>query len=198
MITLISKESHQIKFPGGSSPAEGPPLHHTAALTVTIETGVAVFSLLGTNPHDWTRDTLNIPVGAAGPRAEYVSGIASAAPTSFWTPMNNLQATGGGSENISVNVTGSDSSGDFVSASGGGSVDFPSFPVPPPIGFAIDSAEVAYSDQSGQPLLTLALAAFGNCAALLRASYTVHIVSSSDPGIVVSSGGFEPPSRPTG
>jgi hypothetical protein len=89
-------------------------------LFFTVETGVAVFSLLGTNPHDWTRDTLAFPVGTAGPRAEYVIGVASAAPTSFWTPMNNVQTVEGGSESFVVNVTGSDSSGDSVSASGDG------------------------------------------------------------------------------
>jgi hypothetical protein len=31
-----------------------------------VETGVVVFTLLGTNPHGWTCDTLVFPVGAAG------------------------------------------------------------------------------------------------------------------------------------
>jgi hypothetical protein len=151
MVALISKETHQIKFPGGSVLADRPPLQHEVSTTVTVETGVAVFTLLGTNPHDWTRDTLVFPVGAAGPSTESVSGIASAAPTSFWTPMNNLETTGGGTENFTVNVSGSDSSGGPVSASGGGVVNIPSIPIPPPIGFAIDSAEVTFSEQAGQP-----------------------------------------------
>jgi hypothetical protein len=91
MVTLISRESHQVKFPGGTIKGRSP-LQPSIALTVTVETGVAVFALLGTNPHDWTRDTLAVPVGAAGPAADFISGIASAAPTSFWTPMNNLTA----------------------------------------------------------------------------------------------------------
>jgi hypothetical protein len=176
MITLISKESHQIKFPGGS--IQWHPLPHPLPVTVTVETGVAVFALLGTNPHDWTRDTLVFPVGASGPASDFISGIASAAPTSFWTPMNNLVT---GTETISVTVSGNDSAGRFLQLSGGGTAVIP---VPPPVGFAIDSAKVAYSTQAGQPVLTLALAVFGNCAAMLRASYTVFVTNSSG-GVVV-------------
>jgi hypothetical protein len=87
MVTLISKESHQIKFPGGTIRG---PSSHPFPVTVTVETGVAVFKLVGTNPHDWTRDTLVFPVGAAGPASDFISRIASAAPASFWTPMNNV------------------------------------------------------------------------------------------------------------
>lgn len=193
MVALISKEFHQIKFPGGSVPGEGPPLNHEVSTTVTVETGVAVFTLLGTNPHDWTRDTLVFPVGAAVPNTEYVSGIASAAPTSFWTPMNNLATTGGGTENFSVTVSGSDSSGNSVSASGDGTVNIPNVPIPPPVGFAINSAEVAYSEQAGQPVLTLALAAFGNCAAMLRAAYTVYIITRSSTVIIKPVGSASAP-----
>ncbi len=81
MITLTSKESQQIEFPGGA-----PSLPVLGALTVTVETGVAVFAFVGTHAHDWTRDTLSFPVGGPCTAGEFVSGIASAAPASFWTP----------------------------------------------------------------------------------------------------------------
>jgi len=124
MVTLISRESHQ-KFSGGT--IEGrPPLHPSATLTVTVETGVAVFTLLGTNPYDWTRDTLAFPVGAAGLAPDFVSGIASAAPTSVRTPMNNVAMEGGGSQNIPVNVTGSDSNNSSP-LSGQINIQLPSF-----------------------------------------------------------------------
>ncbi len=186
MVTLISRESHQITFPGGAT-AGRPPLHPPTTLTVTVETGVAVFTLLGTNPHDWTRDTLAFPVGATGPAADFVSGIASAAPTSFWTPMNNVATAGGGSQTFPVTVFGNDNNNSPLSLSGQVTVGFPGFQVPPPVGFAIDSAAIAYSQQAGQPVLTLALAVFGNCAAMLRASYTAYIINRSG-GVVVSPG----------
>ena len=181
-VTLTSKESHQISFPGGTQhtlPVE-PPIN----LTVMVETGVVVFTLLGTNPHDWTRDTLSFPVGTTGPAAGFASGIAAAAPTSFWTPMNNAQTEGGGNEQVPVFLSGSTSGGDSVSVGGSIEVGLPGSIVPPPVGFAIDSAEIAYSAQAGQPVLTLALAVFGNCAAMLRASYTAHLITRSG-GIVV-------------
>jgi hypothetical protein len=187
MVALISKETHQIQFPGGNVQAGGPPLHHEIATTVMVETGVAVFTLLGTNPNDWTRDTVSFPVGVPTPRSDYINGIASAAPTSFWTPMTNLKAVGGGGESIPVNVSGSDSDGGSVSASGEVNLEIPGTFVPPPVGVAIDSAEVAYSDQSGQPVLTLAVAAFGNCAAMLRASYTAYLITGHD-NVTVESG----------
>lgn len=81
MITLTSKESQQIEFPGGA-----PSLPVLGSLTVTVETGVAVFSFVGAIAHDWTRDILSFPVGGPSTAAEFVSGIASAAPASFWTP----------------------------------------------------------------------------------------------------------------
>ena len=139
MVTLVSRELHQIKFPGGAVERR-PPLAPISSTTVTVETGVVVFTLPGTNPHDWTRDTLAFPVGNPGPAANFVSGIASAAPTSFWTPMNNLTAVNVPPETIFVQVTGSDG----VPLSGFGQVTFPGNTVPPPVGFAIDSSEVEY------------------------------------------------------
>jgi hypothetical protein len=65
MVTLVSRESHQIKFPGGAVERR-PPLAPISSTTVTVETGVVVFTLPGTNPHDWTRDTLAFPVGNPG------------------------------------------------------------------------------------------------------------------------------------
>jgi hypothetical protein len=144
-------------------------------VTVTVETGVVVFTLLGTNPHDWTRDTLVFPVGAAGPAADFISGIASAAPASFWTPMNNVATA-----DETVVVQGTD--GDNLPIQSSGIVGVL---VPPPVGFAIDSAEVAYSQEAGQPVLTLALAVFGNCAAMLRASYTAYIINGPVGSIVI-------------
>jgi hypothetical protein len=134
-----------------------------------------VFTLLGTIPHDWTRDTLVFPVGAAGPAEDFMSGIASAAPTSFWTPMNNVATA-----DETVGVQGIDNNGQLIQSSGSVGVL-----VPPPVGFAIDSAEVAYSQEAGQPVLTLALAVFGNCAAMLRASYTAYIINGPGGSIVV-------------
>jgi hypothetical protein len=183
MVNLISRESHQIKFPGGTLPARLPVLP-PVTLTVTVETGVVVFTLLGTNPHDWTRDTLAFPVGAAAPSGDFISGIASAAPTSFWTPMNNVAISGGGQETAPVLVGGTDGNGSPIELSGSATVALPGVPVPPPVGFAIDAAEVAYSTSAGQPVLTLALAVFGNCAAMLRASYTAYIINGSG-GVVV-------------
>ncbi|HWB51808.1 MAG TPA: hypothetical protein VG651_22060 [Stellaceae bacterium] len=182
-VTLTSKESHQISFPGGTLHPH-PPVLPPANLTVTVETGVVVFTLLGTNPHDWTRDTLSFPVGPAAPEAEFVNGVAAAAPTSFWTPMNNVATAGGGNE--TVFVSGFDSNNDQFS--GSGVVQLPPVLVPPPVGFAIDSAEISHG-QTGRPALTLALAVFGNCAAMLRASYTAYIITRPGIGVVVGNSG---------
>ena len=182
-VTLISKESQQISFPGGTQRTL--PFQQTVDLTVTIETGVVVFTFLGTNPHDWTRDTLTFPVGTLGQGFE--TGIAAAAPTSFWTPMNNVQSSQGGTEQVPVFLGGSDSSGDSVEVSGEIAVGLPGSFIPPPVGFAIDSAEVGFPAFAEQPELTLALAVFGNCAAMLRASYTAYIVTRPA-GIVVGPG----------
>jgi hypothetical protein len=149
-------------------------------LTVTVETGVVVFTLLGTNPHDWTRDTLSFPVGPAAPEAAFVSGVAAASPTSFLTPMKNVPIVDAGDE--TVFVSGSDSNNDQFS--GSGVVQLPAFPVPPPVGFAIDSAEISHG-QTGQATLTLAPAVFGNCAAMLRASYTAYIITRPGTGVTV-------------
>ena len=189
-VTLISKESQQISFPGGTRRIR--PVLPTVDLTVTIETGVVVFTFLGTNPHDWTRDTLTFPVGVAGPIEDFDNGIAAAAPTSFWTPMNNVQTAQGGTELVPIFLGGSSSSGDSVEVSGEIDIGLPGSLIPPPVGFAIDSAEVAYSDLDGQPVLTLALAVFGNCAAMLRASYTAYLVTRSGGLVVVGPGLPEP------
>jgi hypothetical protein len=171
MVSLTSKSSSQIKFPGNPSISrlEG-------AQTVTVETGVAVFALTGTHAHDWTRDTLVFPVGAPCTVTEFAGGIAAASPTSYWTPMNNLQVVGGGTE-----PGGDDSAGLPTTIYLPGSV------VPPPIGVAIDSATVSYSAQEGQPIITMALAVFGNNCALLRASYTAFVVNTRG-GVIVAGG----------
>jgi hypothetical protein len=90
--------------------------------------------------------------------------------------MNNAQVSGGGSFDAPVQVNGFTNDGNSLSASGSAHIELPTFIVPPPIGVAVDSAWVAFSAQAQQPVLTLALAVFGNCAALLRVAYTVHVV----------------------
>lgn len=169
MITLTSKQSDQIKFPGSQATAS--PLLPT--LTVTVETGVAIFTLVGTNPHDWTRDTLSFPIGAPCTAAEFASGIACASPASFWGPTHiELVAPGGPI---------------FGTGPGGQQVQIPPELVPQPYGCAVDSALVSYSVQAGQPVLQLALAVFGTSTALLRAAYTAYIVNTH--GGIASSGG---------
>jgi hypothetical protein len=169
MVTLVSKSSSQISFPGSSISVSA--IHPT--LTVTVESGVAVFTLFGTNAHDWTRDTLSFPVGVPCSAVNYRSGIASASPTSFWTP---LSAETVSTESVEVDVGGYDSAGDSFSASGGGNVTVPNVPA---LGCAVDSASVEYSISAGQPILLLALAVFGTCTAMLRVSYTAHVVTGS-------------------
>ena len=174
MVTLTSKNSSQIQFPGGQS--AGPiPLRRT--LTIHIETGVAVFDLEGTNPHDWTRDTLTFPVGptlAAG--SSFVSGMAVGNPASFWTPLKNVQSTG--SSDQSFSVTDGNGNSQFIS------IDIPGSAIPPPIGYAVDGATVTATPGSSQAQITLALAVFGNNAAMQRCSYTAYIVTGEG-GIVV-------------
>jgi hypothetical protein len=184
MITLTSKQSHQIKFPGSKETVS----HILPVLTVTVETGVAVFTLIGTNPHDWTRDTLSFPVGAPCAAAEFASGIASACPVSFWTPLNKEDNTGEISFTAPVTVNGSTDDGHSVTAFGDVHISIPGSAVPPPLGLAVDSALVSYSAQAGQPILQMALAVFGTCTAFLRVSYTAYIVNSHG-GIVVTGGG---------
>jgi hypothetical protein len=82
VITLTSKDSHRIEFPDGSDPI----VVLRGTRTATVETGVAVFSFVGTNAHDWTCDLLAFPGGVPCAPAEFVSGIAAASPTSFWKP----------------------------------------------------------------------------------------------------------------
>ncbi len=176
MVTVTSKSSKQIQFPGGSRHVG--PLEET--LTVTVETGVVIFLLSGTIAHDWTRDTVTFPVGQN--TSGFVSGIASASTTSFWTPLKNVSGIDGGSE--TVFVQGSTGSGDSVSASG--QVSFPGSFAPPPIGVAIDSSTITHSG-TGQPQLTLALAVFGNNTDMLRAEYTAFIVTAQS-NVVVSTG----------
>ncbi len=176
MVTVTSRSSKQIQFPGGSRHIG--PLQET--LTVTVETGVVVFQLSGTIAHDWTRDTVTFPVGPA--TSGFVSGIASASTTSFWTPLKNVSGTSGGSE--TVFVSGSTGNGDSVTASG--QVSFPGSFLPPPIGVAIDSATITHSG-TAQAQLTLALAVFGNNTDMLRAEYTAYIVTAQS-NVVVSGG----------
>ena len=151
------------------------PLEET--LTVTVETGVVIFQLSGTIAHDWTRDTVTFPVGQN--TAGFVSGIASASATSFWTPLKHVSGSNGGSE--TVFVQGSTSSGDSITASG--QVSFPGSLIPPPIGVAIDSPTITHSG-TGQPQLTLALAVFGNNTDMLRAEYTAFIVTAQRNDVV--------------
>jgi len=176
MVTVTSKSSKQIQFPGGLRHVG--PIEET--LTVTVETGVVIFQLSGTIAHDWTRDTVTFPVGIN--TSGFVNGIASASATSFWTPLKNVSGTDGGSE--TVFVQGSTGNGDSVSASG--QVSFPGSFTPPPIGVAIDSSTIAHSG-TGQPQLTLALAVFGNNTDMLRAEYTAFIVTAQN-SIIVAGG----------
>ena len=176
MVALISKSSSLIHFPGGTTASllKG----EQKTLTIYIETGVAVFDLEGTNPHDWTRDTLTFPVGPTFPAgSSFVNGMALGNPASFWTPLKNVQTTGGGGETISV----TDSSGD----TGLGEVELPGSLVPPPIGYAVDSATVTVTPGDSQAQITLALAVFGNNAAMQRCSYTAYIITGEG-GIVVA------------
>jgi len=182
-VSIISRESQQITIPGGTQQTS--PVLPPVVTTITVETGVVVFTFLGTIAHDWTRDTVAFPVGPAIPTADFVNGIAAATTTSFWTPMNNAPVEGKGTEQIPVGLSGGDSAGNSVTVSGEIDVSLPGFIAPPPVGFAIDSAQVAAPASFGQPVLTLALAVFGNCAAMLRASYTAYLVTNS--------GGSAPP-----
>jgi hypothetical protein len=172
MVTLISKNSSLIQFPGGTSPG---PVVIRKTLTIYIETGVAVFDLEGTNPHDWTRDTLTFPVGptfAAG--SSFVSGMALGNPASFWTPLRNVQSIPGSSETFPI----TDGSGNTSVIS----FQIPGSSIPPPIGYAVDSATVHSGTSQAQ--ITLALAVFGNNAAMQRCSYTAYIVTGEG-GIVI-------------
>lgn len=183
MVALVSKVSSQITFPGSSelSPILGSP-------TVTAESGVAVFNFVGTNPHDWTRDTLSFPIGRPCTEAEFSSGIATASPTSFWTP---LSAANYRDQQISVDVSGQDSTGGFINL--GGIISVTGIPILPPLGVAVDNATVSYSNAAGQPVLTLALAVFGVNTEMQRLSYMAHIVAMAG-GIGGGGGGvFAPP-----
>jgi hypothetical protein len=173
MVTLISKSSSLLQFPGGVTPG---PIVISKTLTIYIETGVAVFNLEGTNPHDWTRDTLTFPVGPkfTAP-STFVSGMAVGNPASFWTPLKNVQSTGGSSETFPV----TDGSGNTSVIS----FQIPGSLIPPPIGYAVDSATVQPTGIS-QAEITLALAVFGNNAAMQRCSYTAYIVSGEG-GVVI-------------
>jgi hypothetical protein len=182
-IPLISKQAKQIQFHADNTPVT--PLH--PALNVTIETGVAVFTFLGTNPNDWTRDTLSFPVGVPGAAAEFTSGMASAGVASFWTPLKSEPHSPEVTYSAPVSVGGSTDDGHSVTASGSVEISIPSVALPPPLGCAVDSASVSYSAQAGQPVLEVALAVFGVCTAFLRVSYTAFIVNSH--GAVVVTGG---------
>lgn len=161
MITLTSKESSQIRLPG---PAPALPILGTES--VIVETGVAVFALVGTHLHDWTRDSLAFAVGVPCAQNEFVRGIASASPASFWTPYA-LAPQG--------STVGPDVEPVIVQS-------IPNTPLGtalvfiPPLGFAVDSASVSYSSADRQPVLQLALAVFGTSTALLRVSYTAFII----------------------
>lgn len=176
MVELISKASSFVQGPFG--------LHGTGPLgkrlTITIETGVAVFNLEGTNPHDWTRDTLTFAVGNALSGGQFLSGMGLGHPASFWTPLKNVPITGAGSETVSV--TGGDGSQDW------GSVQIPGSFVPPPIGFAVDSASVALIAGASHAQITLALAVFGNNAAMQRCAYTAYVVTADSEVLAPNSG----------
>jgi hypothetical protein len=160
VVTLTSKSSSLVQFPGGTSLG---PVVIRKTLTIAIETGVAVFDLEGTNPHDWTRDTLTFPIGptfAAG--SSFVSGMAVGNPASFWTPLKNIQSTPSSSEAFPV----TDGNGNVSEIS----FEIPGSLIPPPIGYAVDSATVTAPPGSSQAQITLALAVFGNNAAMQRCS----------------------------
>ena len=63
-------------------------------------------------------------------------------------------------------------------------IDFPRLAIPPPIGYAVDCATVTATPGSSQAQITLALAVFGNNAAMQRCSYTAYIVTGEG-GIIV-------------
>jgi hypothetical protein len=169
VITLTSKESQQIEFPGGA-----PSLPVLGALTVTVETGVAVFAFVGTHAHDWTRDTLSFPVGGPCTAGEFVSGIASAAPASFWTPYSLTPAGSSVGPDVELVVVQP-----IAGTSAGGGLVFI-----PPLGFAVDAAAVSYSAAAGSGVLQLSLAVFGTSTSLMRVSYTAFIVQRSG-GVIV-------------
>jgi hypothetical protein len=174
MVTLTSKSSSQIQFPGGTSAG---PVVIRKTLTITIETGVAVFDLEGTSPHDWTRDTLTFPVGptfAGG--SSFVSGMALGNPASFYTPLKNVESTPSSSEDFPV----TDGNGNTSEIS----FEIPGSFIPPQIGYAVDSATVTVPSGGSQAQITLALAVFGNNAAMQRCSYTAYVVTGEG-GIVV-------------
>lgn len=174
MITLTSKQSQQIEFPGGSNPI----IAFGGTRTVTVETGVAVFSFVGTHAHDWTRDSLSFPVGAPCAQTQFVSGIAASNPASFWTPYSLAPAGSSVGEDVEPVAV----------------QPVPNEPVAvglvfiPPLGFAVDSATVSYSVSAGQPVLELALAVFGTSTALMRVSYTAFIVTVINE-VIISGGG---------
>ncbi|MGA3186301.1 MAG: hypothetical protein ABSF22_04260 [Bryobacteraceae bacterium] len=179
MISLTSKQSAQISFI--ATPRETVTI--TPPLTMIIESGVAVFSFAGTHANDWTRDTLAFPVGEPCTEALFLSGIAAASPASFWMPLEKGVSTS--TSEVNVEVSGADSAGNPVTL--GGSVQIQQV-FPPPIGCAVDSATVAYSAADGQPVLTLALAVFGETSFLIRVSYTAHIAMAEHRSIVVQGG----------
>lgn len=192
MISLISKQSGLIEFP--VTPVTTT-VFQSRPREIIIESGVAVISFGGQNPTDWTRDTLSFPVGKPTPQANFLSGIASGSPASFWTnePQLSVQIFQD-LEPVSfpVIVEGSNQAGPVVSTgtvTGNvpGLVTLTTGKIPD-IGCAVDAATVAYSGQAGRPVVTFALAVFGVSTFLLRVSYTVHIVIG-DPGIVVVGGG---------
>jgi hypothetical protein len=180
MVSLTSKQSSLIAFK--ATPIEtitiDPPL------TMVIETGVAVINFGGTNPNDWTRDTLAFPVGEPCAANLYLSGIAAASPCSFYMPLAKDTSTG--NYQASVSVSGADSSGNVLFLSGTADVVET---VSPPIGCAVDSAIVTYSAAQGQPLLTLAVAVFGQASFLVRISYTAYVAMAEHRTIVVGGAG---------
>jgi hypothetical protein len=164
MVTLISRESKQIQFPGGKEHELIPPID--VLLTITVETGVAVFAMTGSNPNDWTRDTLSFPVGVPCKPAEFSSGIATAAPTSALARKDPV-------DTITITT--------IFEGPGGSLQPQPQaipIAVPQPHGVAVDSASVSYSVQAGQPVLQLALAVFGVNTDLQGVSYTAYIVNA--------------------
>ena len=80
----------------------------------------------------------------------------------MWTPLKNIQSTPGSNETFSITDGNGNTSGI--------NVEIPGSLIPPPIGYAVDSATVTAHAGGFQAQITLALAAFGNNAAMQRRS----------------------------
>ena len=180
MIPLISKESSQIVIP--ITPKAASVLE--SSLEIIIESGVAVITFTGQNPTDWTRDALSFPVGQPIPQANFQGGIVSGSPTSFSTDpaalnINIVQDMY--STDLPVTVYGNDANNDTIVSTGNVGISVPgsvsaSNVTVPGIGWAVDSATVAYSTEAGHPVATFALAVFGTASIFLRVAYTAYLM----------------------